>query len=52
MKHLVKDREVTRTFKNIWLRNEILQEHVRTFKLDFESEIKTINLFLENIVVI
>ena len=50
IKHGIKAWEVTRTFKNIWLRNEKLQEHFRTFISTYESEIKTIVLFLATIV--
>ena len=52
IKHAIKDWQVTGTFKNIWLHNEKLQEYFRIFKSVYKSEIETIDLFLETIVII
>ena len=51
IKHAIKDWQVTGTFKNIWLRNEKLQECFRIFKSVYKSKIETTDLFLETIVI-
>ena len=51
IKHAIEDWQMTGTFKNIWLRNEKLQECFRIFKSVYKSKIETTELFLETIVI-